>query len=242
MTDCFVVGTDTGVGKTVISAGIVACLRGRGFDVGIAKPVQSGAVTHDPDGDAWVLSTLSGVRDPLDSITPFAFPAPLAPLIAARLSGVDVALDDVVLALDHLRARHTALVIEGAGGLHVPVGESWTIADLVCAVRSPVVIVARASLGTVNHTVLTIEALRARGVDVVGVVLNGVRDDSSATNASLIERIGDVRVIGELPLLDRRLTRERVRALAEQNLDVDTIVAKMALGTPSSSEKELSRG
>jgi dethiobiotin synthetase len=224
VTGLFVTGTDTGVGKTVVTAGIVAALRVRGLDVGVAKPLQSGAVAEDPAGDAALLRRWTGVADTASEIAPHSFAAPLAPLVAAELEGRTVTLADAVDAVRAIADRHNAVVVEGAGGLMVPLGLGWTVADLAGELALPVLVVARAGLGTVNHSVLTVRTARSLGLDVVGVVLNGGVDESSARNASMIEELANVSVLGQTPLLEDELTGGRLRELIEQNIDVDTLV------------------
>ena len=185
-----------------MTCGIARALMAAGIDVGVAKPVQSGAAADDAHGDAMLLRAAAEVEDAPDQICPFAFEAPLAPLVAARLEGRLLELDVVAGAVESLAARHEVLLVEGAGGLLVPVGESWTIADLAVRLGLPLVVVARAGLGTVNHTLLTVEAARRRGLHVAGVVLNGRRpgsDRSVDTNPELIESYGDVPVLAVVP-------------------------------------------
>ena len=143
---------------------------------------------------------------------PYSFAAPLAPLVASQLEGRPIEADVVLESVAELARRHDVLVVEGAGGLLVPVGEDWTIADLAGWLGLPLVLVARAGLGTVNHTLLTLEAARARGLEVAAVVLNGrsaETDTSADTNPELIERFGGVAVCS-VPWLDGRL-RARAR-------------------------------
>ena len=196
MTGLFVTGTDTGVGKTVVTAALALALKARGVDVGVVKPVQTG------EGDAGALKSWAGLAEEPEEIAPFSFRAPLAPLAAARLEGRTLALGEVVARVRALAERHEVVLIEGAGGLLVPVGPGWTIADLAAALGLPLLVVARAGLGTVNHTLLTIEVARRAGLEVAAVVLNG--DDAIAdSNARMIEEFGDVLVVkkpwGPLP-------------------------------------------
>src|SRR6266508_518616 len=188
----FVTGTDTGVGKTVVTAGLALALRARGLSVGVSKPVQSGALAADPEGDAMLLKSWTGVAEAPEEIAPFSFAAPLAPLVAAELEGRSLDICDVVDGARRIAERYEAVIVEGAGGLIVPVGEAWSIGDLAVMLRLPVLVVARAGLGTVNHTALTVFAAQRLGLDVMGVVLNGLRDESSETNARLIERLAVV--------------------------------------------------
>jgi dethiobiotin synthetase len=220
----FVTGTDTGVGKTVLTGGIACALRGRGHSVGVAKPVQSGALAGEPDGDAMLLKRWTGVAEQPDEIAPFSFAAPLAPVVAAELEGRTIDRDELVAGVSAIASRYDSVLVEGAGGLLVPLGEDWTIADLAADLALPVLVVARAGLGTVNHTALTVGAVRRLGLEPVGVILNGPADESSRTNPRLIAQVAQVPVLGHTPQLDGRLTAERLRRLVEDNVDVDALV------------------
>jgi dethiobiotin synthetase len=219
----FVTGTDTGVGKTAVTAGVVLALRGRGFSVGVVKPIQSGALAADPDGDAMLLKRWTGVAESASELAPYSFAAALAPLVAAEVEGREVHLAEVVESVQAVADRYESVIVEGAGGLLVPVGADWTVADLACALGLPVLVVARAALGTVNHSALTVLALRGLGLEPIGVVLNGAEDDSSQRNAELIERLADVPVLGRTPWLEGELTGERLRELIEENVDVGAL-------------------
>jgi dethiobiotin synthetase len=170
-----------------------------------------------------LLKGWTGITDAVEEIAPFCFTAPLAPLIAAELEGRTLALDDVVECVRALAARHDALIVEGAGGLLVPVGVDWTIGDLARALDLPLLVVARAGLGTVNHTALTVVAARRLGVEPVGVVLNGHGDDSSSTNARLIEQLTGTPVLGRTPELIGELAADSLQRFVEENVDLDTL-------------------
>ena len=187
----FVTATDTGVGKTFVTAALAAALRARYSDVAVLKPVQSGAAADDPNGDAALLGA--------DCI--YAFAAPLAPLVAARAEGQTIELRPILERARELALAHEILLVEGAGGLLTPLADDLDLADLAVALGLPLVVVARAGLGTVNHTLLTIEAARARGLELAGVVLNGRSDESTAENAALIEERSGVRVLAHVPRL-----------------------------------------
>jgi len=197
----FVTGTDTGVGKTEVAAALVAWWRARGLDVGAMKPAQSGVEDGLPT-DADRLREAAGGTDPAELVCPYSLPAPLAPAVAARLAGVEISLAHVLACATELGRRHAALVVEGAGGLLVPLTDRETYADLAVALGMPVLVVARAGLGTVNHTALTCEALRARGLAVAGVVLNRASpatDPSEPHNEAEIERLTGARVLASIP-------------------------------------------
>ncbi len=207
MRGVFVTGTDTGVGKTVVTAAIALALEARGVDVAVVKPVETGA------GDAATLARLAELDQPLERIAPYSFTAPLAPLVAARLEGVTLELDEVASQVRALAASRELAIVEGAGGLLVPVGPGWTMADLAAALGLELVVVARAGLGTINHTVLTVREARRCGLAVRGVVLNGPADESTGTNGALIEAFGHVAVLARVPWLDGEPTAERLRAV-----------------------------
>jgi dethiobiotin synthetase len=194
----FVTGTDTGVGKTVVACALVRALRARGIDAGAMKPIETGV---GPDGptDAIALRDAAGARDPLADVCPQAFALAAAPAVAGA---VDLAAIDAAHA--RLLARHEFLVVEGAGGLLVPIDAQRTMADLVQRFALPLLIVARAALGTINHTRLTLEAARARGLRIAGVVINhaaGPLPDADLANLALLRgELGSV-LVGEIPPL-----------------------------------------
>ncbi len=181
----FVTGTDTDVGKTVVSAWLATR-----WGWGYWKPVQSGTV--EGSDSAEIARLVPGCR-----IYPpaYAFRAPLAPHFAARREGGHVDLAAC------LRPETSGpLVVEGAGGVLVPLNGVATIIDLMGLLRLPAVVVARTRLGTINHTLLTLEALRRRHIPILGVVLNGRPDPE---NREAIERFGAVAILGELTPLDK---------------------------------------
>jgi dethiobiotin synthetase len=203
MRGLFVTATDTGVGKTEVACALVAEARARGLDAVGMKPAQSGLVPGEPS-DADRLREASGAAEPLEAICPYAFAAPLAPAVAARVEGRQISLPRVLEAARALAARHAAVVVEGAGGLLVPLTERETFADLAVALALPVLVVARAGLGTVNHTALTVEALRRRGLTVAAIVLNRAApgdDPSVPHNAAEIARATGIAPVATLPFV-----------------------------------------
>ncbi|MEB3102241.1 dethiobiotin synthase [Ferviditalea candida] len=199
----FVTGTDTGVGKTQIASGLAALAGNKlGTPVGLWKPVQSGVSPGSPEADSFRLKMGSGL--PLDEteLVTVSLPEPLAPWMAARRSGVE--LDFAALVEEGRRrlAKDPFLIVEGAGGITVPITSRELMADLALQLELPLVIVARPGLGTVNHTLLTVSYARSRGLEIFGVILNGCRntdDPSVRENSMMIEHFGGVRVIGILP-------------------------------------------
>lgn len=209
----FVSGTDTDVGKTVVGAGIAGALKVRGIDVGVMKPVQTGVTPEERDagiGDGAFLKRAAGVDDPLSLISPVCLKHPMAPLVASRIEGRSVDLLAVAAAFRELAKRHEYLVVEGAGGLAVPVKGRLLMVDLAVQLRLPVIIVARPGLGTINHTLMSVEFARLYGAKVLGIVINGYPEKPSEverTNPGVISELGDVPIIGVVPY-DPRLAVE----------------------------------
>lgn len=201
----FVTGTDTGVGKTAVGGALAAALRRRGVDAGVMKPLQTGFTPAERDagqGDGAFLARAAGVTDPPALISPVCLAAPLAPWVAAQMEGIEVDPGIVEQAFRQLAAAHDMVVVEGAGGLAVPITRELTMADLAARLGLPLLIVARAGLGTINHTVLTVAYARRKGLDITGVILNGGRGDddpAERTNPSAIEALTGVPVLARLP-------------------------------------------
>jgi dethiobiotin synthetase len=193
-----VTGTDTGVGKTVVSCALAAGLRRSGLRVAALKPVETGVAFDDPTRDGARLSRAAGGFLPLSLTAPVTLPDPVAPLVAARANQTRIdlaALDDAVRAAE---SRADALIIEGAGGLLVPVTDAAAYDDLFARWQLEVVLVAANRLGVINHTRLTIAQLRRRGLPLRALVLNQVdpaADRSSRDNAALLVELERVPVI-----------------------------------------------
>jgi len=204
-TGLFVTGTDTGVGKTLITAGLAAALRGRGIDVGVMKPVETGCPSRRGrlmPLDAMMLREASGSRDALHLINPYRFREPLAPIVAAQRSGRRIDIGKIRERFGHLVDRHRAILVEGAGGLMVPITETSSFLDLAALLRLPLLVVIGSRLGALNHARLTVEAALHARLSVVGAILNhptGDRSLARKTNLSILRRLLPVLVVAEIP-------------------------------------------
>ena len=205
----FVVGTDTGVGKTFIAASIARSMRAAGHSVGVLKPVATGATWVNgawQSDDSDQLMAAIGGNVSSHEVCPIAFAEPLAPPVAARRTGKPLLRDDLerstLAAIDQWQANLKAqvMVVEGVGGLLCPIAEGMTVADLAVLLDYPLVVVARRGLGTLNHTLLTIEAALARSLRVAGVVLNG-SEPASNIMAETTNPEELVRWLGSIPIL-----------------------------------------
>ncbi|HEX9462710.1 MAG TPA: dethiobiotin synthase [Alphaproteobacteria bacterium] len=202
-------GTDTDIGKTLVSACLAVAWRAAYW-----KPVQTG-LAADP-GDTATVAELAGLSPERVLRPAYAFQAPLSPHAAAAAEGTTIALE-------RIQCPQTTgpVVVEGAGGVLVPLNESALMADLIKRLGLPAIVVARTSLGTINHTLLSLEALRARDIRIAGVILNG---EENPGNRHAIETFGHVRVLAELPRLPR-VDRPSIAALAARMPDVATVSA-----------------
>jgi dethiobiotin synthetase len=205
----FVTGTDTDVGKTVIAAGLTAALRRRGVRAVYFKPIQSGCPEEGGrliPTDAKFARDLAGLSEPLELLAPVALRLPLAPGVAAAREGVAVDLGLVAAAIQELSSRYDFFVVEGAGGLYVPlIGTSFLVLDLIRWLRLPLLVVARAGLGTINHTALTVMAARQAGIEVAGIILNRYPKAPSLaeqTNPGVIEAITGRPILARVPEID----------------------------------------
>ena len=190
----FITGTDTGVGKTMIACLIAAAWRARGCDVGVMKPIETGdaAMPHGIfDSDGWLLRCAVSSRESMAAITPWRYAEPLAPLACARSSGIELDRSQLLAAIDAMAEHHRCLVVEGVGGVLVPLSKDWFVADLMAEAGLAALVVGRAGLGTINHTLMTIEALQRRGIPMAGVVLNGARGElAEQGNPGLVQELG----------------------------------------------------
>jgi dethiobiotin synthetase len=206
-TGLFVTGTDTGIGKTLIAAGLAHALRARGIDVGVMKPVETGCPTRGgrlQPLDALALREAAGSRDALDLINPYRFREPLAPMVAAERSGRRIDVERLLERFNRLAGRHSVILIEGAGGLLVPITETVSFLDLAARLRLPLLIVIGSKLGVLNHARLTVEAAHHARVPVAGAIVNRATAERSlarTTNLSVLRRLLPIPVLGEIPHL-----------------------------------------
>jgi len=202
----FITGTDTGVGKTVVTAALAIVLRRRGMDVGVMKPVATGCVRRREglvSEDAEFLAQAADAPESLDEIAPIRLAEPLAPTVAEARAGRLLDLEPMWAAWRRLSMVHEIMLVEGIGGILCPVTPTESVADLARRFGLPIVVVARATLGTINHTALTVEAARARGLEVAGIVINRYdrdrEDVAQLTAPDEIQRVTGATVLGLVP-------------------------------------------
>lgn len=208
MQSIFITGTDTGIGKTIVAAGISANIRNRGIDVGVMKPIATGCrrigkklVSHD----AKVLMASAKVNDPYEIVNPIAFAHPLSPNIASKLSRKKINLNKIFKAYTELHKRHEIIIVEGIGGIMVPITDKYFVVDLIKKLQLPIIVVSRPTLGTLNHTLLTVEIARHYNIEIKGIVVNYTekfrKGVTERQNIKALEKVCRVPVLAEIPFI-----------------------------------------
>jgi dethiobiotin synthetase len=197
----FVTGTDTGVGKTVVTAAIAWNLTQAGKRVALMKPIQTGTIVSGPTDIEFVQKVL-GADYSLDVSCPYMFSDPVAPLVASMLVGERIDIKKIKDSYSRLSSDNDFVIVEGAGGLLVPILEDYFMSDLALDLDLPVLIVTRPNLGTLNHTFLTLESAKKRGLDVAGIVISNFPWDPGLpeqTNPELILSMTGDNILGVIP-------------------------------------------
>jgi dethiobiotin synthetase len=204
MNGIFITGTDTDIGKTALSALLLAELRRRKINAAPMKPAQTGCDDNVPDLDySLSMASMKVSAEDYANMAPYTFEPACSPHLAAKMAGTEIELSEIVIAARTLAKDYEFVIAEGAGGAIVPLNRRETMLDLMQALRLPVLIAARPGLGTINHTLLTIRALRSDGLNILGVVFVASKNEESGfieeDNGNSIEHFGKVPVLGTIP-------------------------------------------
>lgn len=202
----FITGTDTGVGKTLIAGTIARILTDSGLKVGVFKPIATGC-RHSREGlissDAEFLAYCSDCDYPLSVVNPVGYATPAAPIVSADYEHREVDFEQISSSYNYICQSCQLVIVEGIGGLRVPITEDIDVLDLAAGLGLPVVIVSRAELGTINHTLLTIDAMRSKNLKIAGVVINGYdaskAEPAETTAPQVIARCGNVNILAVVP-------------------------------------------
>ncbi len=235
----FITATDTAVGKTVVTCAIAAALRESGAPVGVCKPIATGCRLEREElvsDDAEAIAHFADCRLPLNIINPVRYHAPLAPAVAAQKTGRPVDDHAIEQALRLLDAEHRITLVEGIGGILVPLDQQRTVLDLAKAIGFPVVVVCRPDLGTLNHTALTCRAIRSAGLMLAGLVINRYEpdshDDSVADNPRWLAKQNHTRVLATIPYCDD--VAPATGQLPADVLDAARMIDWMSVAKPTS--------
>ncbi|GAB4411735.1 MAG: dethiobiotin synthase [Thermodesulfovibrionales bacterium] len=230
----FITGTDTGVGKTVITGAIIKALHSIGINACAAKPVETGChrdgnILYPSDG--MFLKRVARMDESINHITPYCFETPAAPSVASDMEGKAVDIPAIIGEFNSLLETYQAIVVEGVGGILVPIMSDYFVIDLIRELGLPLIVVSRPSLGTINHTLLTVNYALKEGIEVSGIIINFSRPAEGTiaekTNPALLEQISPVPVIGVFPYLDD-LGDETLRKAALKHLNIEIIRANLS--------------
>jgi dethiobiotin synthetase len=205
----FITGTDTGVGKTLIAGAIAKILSQKGKNAGVFKPIATGCkktkngfVSEDAEFLAHCIDNKLG----LDVINPVKFEKPAAPFACEKAENRKVDFVKIAIAYNHICSKTDFVIVEGIGGIKVPITKNIDVLALAKAFNLPVVVVTRSKLGTINHTLLTIDAVRQTGLLLAGIIINGydekTKDFAERTNAAIIKEVGKVEFMAVVPFDD----------------------------------------
>ena len=203
----FITATDTGVGKTLVASALVMRLVQRGIDVGVMKPIETGVSrAAKARSDGVRLRRAAGSQDSLAEVCPYVFRSPVAPLSAARAEKTTVQIATIMRAFRTLSQKHAFMMVEGVGGVQVPITQLLNVSDIIYRMKLSAIVVGRSGLGGINHALLTLHALRRRRIPIVALVLNQCRPvrtkiarAQEQSTVSLLQMLAGVPVIGPLP-------------------------------------------
>lgn len=215
MRGLFITGTDTEIGKTVVTSLLALGLQRLGIDCCPIKPVASGCVEFDGgivSEDALAYARLSDVTEPLSALSPICLRRAASPHFAALIEGREIDPGEIIQSLHDVQQRVTYLLVEGVGGWLVPITESYLVADLAGDLDLPVIVVVANRLGAINHALLTLEAIRMYDEEPLGVIINHPTpngdDDLLENNIRTIERIGPAEILGVVPHIESNVLQE----------------------------------
>lgn len=230
----FITGTDTGVGKTVVAAGLALALRERGVRVGVMKPVATGCSGEGKrlisEDAVYLFEAAENERPALTN--PLRFRHPLAPSVASVIEKKEVPIDKILKAYRDLQRHYEFIIVEGIGGLLVPITKEYFVANLIHEFELPLVIVTRGGLGTINHTLLTVDAAVIRGFEVRGIIFNRMPrvnfSMAEITNPKVIHDLTGIPILGSLPELEdvdvERCRFGSLREVFKERIDLDRLL------------------
>jgi dethiobiotin synthetase len=230
MTGIFITGTDTNVGKTMIAAALAWLIRRMGVDVGVMKPFAAAQKIFSDrykSIDAAILAEAAHVTDADEEINPFFYQVPAAPIMAARIVNQSTpSISAAVKAFNKLAKKHDFMIVEGIGGIMVPLTKDAYVADLARALKLSTIIVARSKLGTLNHIILTMKICRFYGLNVQGIIINGMSERRGMVQKNLIptiEELTDVQVLCVIPNI-KNLTYKTLGSFIKKRMNMDIII------------------
>lgn len=208
MNGFFITGTDTDVGKTVVTACLATLFKNQGIDVGVMKPIETGVdpeCSSSANSDAKFLMEITSSADAEEEVCPYRLKTPASPFQSAQIEETQIRPATILENFKVLQSRHDRMLVEGVGGLLVPITHDYSVADLALEIGLPLIIVSRFRVGTLNHTLLTVKAARQHGLKIKGIILNqqenGELSDVEKQQGKLIEELSDTPLLGTCPFI-----------------------------------------
>ena len=230
MKSYFITGTDTGVGKTTITAGLAASIKKLGVDVGVMKPIATGNPQKNgfKSSDAYLLSHASEVKDPEELVNPIFMPIGVSPYDACKMLNL---FFDKKLILDKFRElqnKHQMLLVEGIGGILTPLTKDYFVSDMIKDMGLETIIVTRSTLGTLNHTMMTVRTCHDYKIPIKGIIINNYDEkggSAEANSPSTIHEITDIPILGILPYVRDYQTFSTIIPHVERNIDLKSLIS-----------------
>lgn len=233
----FITATDTGVGKTITAAALLRGFIKKGFKVAAMKPIETGCLNKDGillPADGMFLRDMAEMNESLELITPVQLENPLSPLMASRVENVKIDMEKIFKSFEVLKKKYEYLFIEGVGGVMVPIYESekrrksfYFLRDLIKELELPVILVTRPSLGTINHTLMTVEVLKSKKIPIKGFIINfsepPKNDIAEKTNPEILKEILDIPLLGIMPYITE-LNKDRIGETALESLKIEELI------------------
>lgn len=220
----FITGTDTDIGKTFVSAGLVYLLASQAYKTGYFKPVLSGAREEGGKlipGDTEFVTNIAGLNVDYEKLTPYIFKRPVSPHLAAQLESKLIDVEYIKKCFNSVKKEFDYLIVEGSGGLAVPLNEEgYMVVDLIKKLALDIIVVARAGLGTINHTIQTVEYARSKGLNVKGIIINKYHEDDlcERDNVLTLKKLNIAPILGMVP------ETEDIKKAFQENFEVQTIL------------------
>ena len=230
MKSYFITGTDTGVGKTSITAALAACIKKLGVDVGVMKPIATGIPQKSgfKSSDASVLSQACGVDDSEDLVNPVFMPLPASPYDVSKILDLKFDREIIFEKFEKLKNKHEMLLVEGIGGIMTPISRDYFVADMIKDMGLETIIVTRSTLGTLNHTMMTVKTCHDYKIPIKGIIVNNYDEKGGMTeknSPSTIYEITNVPILGTLPFVRDYQNLEMMMSHVEKNIDLKSLIS-----------------
>lgn len=230
MKSYFITGTDTGVGKTSVTAALAVCIKKLGVNVGVMKPIATGIPQKSgfKSSDASVLSQTCGVDDSEDLVNPVFMPLPASPYDVGKILDLKVDREIIFEKFEKLKNKHEMLLVEGIGGIMTPLSRDYFVADMIKGMGLETIIVTRSTLGTLNHTMMTVRTCHDYKIPIKGIIVNNYDEKggmAEKNSPSTIYEITNVPILGILPFVRDYQNLEMMILHVEKNIDLKSLIS-----------------